>query len=95
LRKTEFLTSAKAFNFISIEKENSTIELPVGTLAFTFCQVPFVYHLAEQNLVNILTVDGAMQEAEGLEINAIHSNEIFNRTGAIKQVDVYLTPRLA
>jgi hypothetical protein len=31
---------------------------------------------------------------EGLEINAFESNEIFNRTGLIKQVDVYLKPGL-
>jgi hypothetical protein len=95
LRKIEFLTVEKAFNFLSIQKENISISLPAGTLAFTFCQVPFVYHLADQNLVKITKVDGTLSGAEELEINALYSDEIFNRTGAIKQVDVYLTPRLA
>jgi hypothetical protein len=95
LRKTEFLTADKVFNFLSIEKENITINLPAGTLAFTFCQVPFVYHLAANNSVKIITADGALSEVEALEINALDSNDIFNRTGVIKQVDVYLTPRLA
>jgi len=94
LRKTEFLTSGKPFNYLSIQKENVIISLPAHTLAFTFCQVPFVYHLAEQNSVSISTADGVLSEAEGLEINAFESSEIFNRTGLIKQVDVYLTPRL-
>lgn len=95
LRKTEFITSGKVFHFLSIKKENKTIDLPPGTLAFTFCQVPIVYHLAQQNLVTITTEKGEVSEGEALEINASHSNEIFNRTGSIKQVDVYLTPRLA
>jgi hypothetical protein len=95
LRKAEFLTSGKAFNYLSIQKESITINLAADTLAFTFCQVPFVYHIAEQHSVSITTADGELSKAEGLKINAFESNEIFNRTGLIKQVDVYLTPRLA
>jgi hypothetical protein len=95
LRKTEFLTEGKAFQYLSVQKESTTINLEANTLAFTFCQVPFVYHLAEQNAVKISTADGILTEAENLEINPFESDEIFNRTGLIKQVDVYLKPRLA
>lgn len=94
LRKTEFLTAGKAFNFLSIQKENIAINLAADILAFTFCQVPFIYHLSDQNLVSITSADGALSETKGLEMNTFQSNEIFNRTGLIKQVDVYLSPRL-
>ena len=95
LRKSEFLTSGKAFEYLSIQKEAIQLNLPAGSLAFTFCQVPFVYHISEKNLVSITNASSIVSEVEGLEINALESNEIFNRTGLIKQVDVYLTPRLA
>ncbi len=94
LRKTEFLRSGAAFEYLSIQKEMTSINLTANTLAFTYCQVPFVYHIAEQNSVRITNANGILSEAKGLEINAFESNEIFNRTGLIKQVDVYLTPRL-
>jgi hypothetical protein len=94
LRKSEFLTSGNVFEYLSIQKEAIRLDLPVNSLAFTFCQVPFVYHIAEKNSVRITNTGGLLPEAEGLELNALESNEIFNRTGLIKQVDVYLTPRL-
>ncbi len=94
LRKTEFLKSGAAFDYLSIQNEMNRINLTADTLAFTFCQVPFVYHIAEQNSVRITNATGNLSEAEGLEINAFASNEIFNRTGLIKQVDIFLIPRL-
>ena len=94
LRKTEFLKSAKAFEYLSIQKELVRIDLPVDALAFTFCQVPFVYHIAENNSVRITKASGVLSDVDGLEINTFESNEIFNRTGLIKQVDVYLKPGL-
>lgn len=94
LRKTEFLQSGKTFEYVSVQKEIKRIDLPANTLAFSFCQVPFVYHIAGKNSVRITNANGVFSEAEGLEMNALESNAIFNRTGLIKQVDVYLTPRL-
>ena len=94
LRKSEFLLSAEEFQYITVENKNASIVLNKDTLAFTFCQVPFVYHLANQNSVKITNANGAILETEGLEIKALASNEIFNRTGLVKQVDVYLMPRL-
>jgi len=95
LRKSEFLSSDNTFGYVSVQNETVALNIPAGSLAFTFCQVPFVYHIAEQNSVRITNTDGTLMEADGLELNVLASNEIFNRTGLIKQVNVYLTPRLA
>lgn len=94
LRRSEFLLSAEEFQYVSVKNKNASIALNRDSLAFTFCQVPFVYHLAKQNSVKITNANGDVLEAEGLEIKALASNEIFNRTGLVKQVDVYLMPRL-
>lgn len=94
LRKSEFLLSAEEFQYITVENKNASIALNKDALAFTFCQVPFVYHLSNQNSVKITNANGDILEAEGLEIKALASNEIFNRTGLVKQVDVYLMPLL-
>jgi hypothetical protein len=94
LRKTEFLTAGKVFEYLSVQKEIIRLNLPVNSLAFTFCQVPFVYHNAAKNSIVITNAEGILSGKDGLEMNVFESNEIFNRTGLIKQVDVYLTPRL-
>ena len=69
------------------------INVTADSLAFTYCQVPFVYHIAGHNEVRITHANGTLSK-EGLEINASESNEIWNRTGVVRQVDVYLMPRL-
>jgi len=94
LRKTEFLQTGKEFEYVTVQKEMAHTSLAADSLAFTFCQVPFVYHIEENNLIRITHADGTWTETEGLEMNAFDSNEIFNRTGLVKQVDVYLTPGL-
>jgi len=92
LRRSEFLTSANVFTYLAIQKEIHSINLPADTLAFTFCQVPFVYHIAEQHSVRITHANDNQSEAGGLALTAAESQDIFNRAGLIKQVDVYLTP---
>ncbi len=94
LRRSEFLTSSNVFNYLSIQKEMQSIHLQADTLAFTFCQVPFVYHIAEQHSVRITDANGKQSEVAGLALNAVESQDIFNRTGLLKQVDIYLTPEL-
>ena len=94
LRKSEFLAEPDDYHFVSVNKKNVTISLTENCLAFTFCQVPFIYHIARQSSLGITNTDGVMFETEGLKIDILASNEIFNRTGIVKQVDVYLCPRL-
>ncbi len=93
LRRSEFLVTQEDYHFISIQNKNITIPLTADSLAFTFCQVPFIYHLSQQNSM-ILTTSRDVFKKEGLIIDSLTSQEIFNRTDSIKQVDVYLTPRI-
>jgi hypothetical protein len=94
LRRSEFLVNLGEFQYVTVQNNKETIALGVDSLAFTFCQVPFVYHISEHNSVKITKSNAEISEAKGLGIDALVSNEIFNRTGLVKQVDVYLTPRL-
>jgi len=94
LRKSEFLTASNKFEYVSIQNKTESIDLQENSLVFTFCQTPIVYHVSEKNAVKITNTNGTVSESEGLSINEIISKEIFERTNVIKQVDVYLTPRL-
>jgi hypothetical protein len=94
LRKSEFLTEPVYYHFVSVNKRNVTISLTENCLAFTFCQVPFIYHISQHDSLKVTNTDGAMKETEGLKIDILSSNEIFDRAGRVKQVDVYLHPWL-
>jgi hypothetical protein len=95
LRKSEFIMTSDNFEYISIQNRIESISLQADNLAFTFCQVPFVYHISEKNKIIVTNTNGSSSESEGLTINEYSSKEIFERTSSIKQVDVYLVPRLA
>ena len=94
LRKMEFITSPENFEYISVQNNLECIVLKNNSLVFTFCQVPFVYHIAEKNSIKIINDNGTISETEGLIIDTAFSEEIFNRTGTVKQVNVFLTLRL-
>jgi len=94
LRKSEFLAEPEDYHFVSVNRENVTISIPRKSLAFSFCQVPFIYHIAQKGSLSIVNNDGKTFETEGLRIDVSTCNEIFNRTGSVKQVDVYLLPGL-
>ena len=94
LRKSEFLDTPEEFSYVSLQNKDCFIALPAKSLAFTFCQVPFVYHIAPKNLIISTMQNGEIFENEELTIDATNSDAIFNRTGTVKQVDVFLKPRL-
>ena len=83
LRKEEFLTSAKNFTYVDLTKENITIELSEGSLGFTYCQVPIVYHISQQDAIEIVFKDGSSKKLEGLTIDEKISEKIFKRTGEV------------
>ena len=65
LRKGEFLRSKAVFEAIDVGGERVSIALPPGTLAFTYCQVPVVYHLAEEPRIEWTRADGTVASVAG------------------------------
>lgn len=93
LRRSEFLKSSDKFHYISTENKEIVIALEKESLAFTSCQLPVIYHISTNNNIRITTVEG-FAECDGLTLDAATSSEIFNRTGYVRQLDVFLTPAL-
>lgn len=95
LRKSEFLSAPNKFDYVSIQNSQESVDLQANSLVFTFCQVPFVFHISEKNRIIITNTNGTTSEADGLSMTENNSKEILERTNSIKQIAVYLTPRLA
>ena len=94
LRKDEFLKVPKSYRYYSIEGIEKNIDLEIGTLAFTFCQVPIIYHISHVSTICVTKNNGNTMEIQNLTLDEALSSSILNRMGEISRLDVYmkLTP---
>jgi len=90
LRKDEFTKEDRMFHYVTINKEHKTYEPKPGSLCFTFCQVPIIYRLSDDNLLEIEMNDGSITKANSLQLDLKTSSSIFNRTGEVSKITVYV-----
>lgn len=91
LQSDEFLEGQRRFPVIHPDGTSETIELQSGCLAFTYCQVPFVYSLsakATEIRIEIVTHSGGTDTRSGAELPAEIYKSISHRTGEIRRVNV-------
>ena len=90
LRATEWTTTPGTFAYTDVAGRPQSIDLPAGSLAFTFCQVPVVYRRGEElDLVAHLT-DGTEVHARAGLLDKDLSTEIFHRTARVETLTVTL-----
>jgi hypothetical protein len=94
LRREEFLTRPHEFVFLDVTGANKSLHLAKDTLAFTYCQVPVVYHLSKERRIVLQFKDGHTVQVPGDTLTKEQSSGIFSRSGEIIQVDVMLSPGL-
>ncbi len=92
LRASEFVTQSREFRYLDVDGNWQELTVPVGGLAFTWCQVPVVYQLddAADASLSILWQDGKQQILEQLALSSEHSAELFQRSGRIRQLTLVL-----
>ncbi|MEL7311814.1 MAG: hypothetical protein AAFN07_09910 [Pseudomonadota bacterium] len=97
LRAQEFHSSAGEFQFLNQANEWQTVVRPAQSLAFTWCQVPFVFTRVDGATprIKMTLADDAVIEQESLELTVEHTSLITGRRGAVRTVHVTLpTDRL-
>ncbi len=90
VRQEEFLTQPATFEYFNLDGDVQSIDLPAGSLAFTFCQTPVVYHTGENSGIQIHFADGSVQEVSGSRLDIDSSQHIFKRDGVIAKIIVFL-----
>ncbi|TDR25944.1 hypothetical protein [Flavobacterium cheniae] len=88
LRKDEFLTKSKSFEYVNVHFEHKTIELKENSLAFTFCQIPVVYQLSDVSNIEIFDNHGNSKVIDQLTLDAKTSQDVFSRNGVIEKLIV-------
>ena len=89
LRKKEFVENDKPFTYINLYGEKKTIQLKKGSLGFTYCQVPVIYQIAEENMLEV-HLEGSKKTYDKLAIDQEISKEIFKRTGKVHHIKAYV-----
>lgn len=88
LRKDEFLSEDTLFNYVDINFKHSSIRLKANSLCFTYCQIPIVYKIAQQNAIEVTYKDNHIQKFDGLKLDSQTSLKVFKRAGEILQITV-------
>lgn len=91
LNQNQFLQKEEVVRFIDLQGNLYTIILEKGSLAFTVCQVPIVYKIAETNAIEVKFKNGKTETFSTLTLNNELSQKIFQRTGEVIQVTVSIT----
>ncbi|MBL7471246.1 hypothetical protein [Robertkochia sediminum] len=90
LKDAEFLTEGTTFNYVDLEGATRSIALEAGSLGFTCCQVPVVYKKAGSRVVKVHFASGDVKELSGMELDKETTAAVFERTGAVKALEVLL-----
>jgi hypothetical protein len=89
LKNREFLTQEQSFHYFDITGQQQEISLPAGSLAYTFCQVPVVYHSSDSTRIEVIFSNGNADEITANRIGAAISRHIFKRDGYINRITVF------
>lgn len=90
LQKKEFLKSPKTFKYTNIKKETRVIQIDENSLCFTYCQIPIIYKISEQEAINVVYENDTDKKYQTLQLDVETSKKIFERTGEINRIVVFV-----
>jgi hypothetical protein len=90
LDHSEFIKEASDFHYVDINGASQRIALPANALAFTYCQVPIVYHQEDRHEIKVTLSSGDVRVIAGHELDRTWSEMIFSRNGQISTIEVIL-----
>ncbi len=89
LKTAEFIEQAEKFRFYDVFGTERTIKCSKKSIAFTFCQVPFIYQLSTKNKIIVHSQNERYMNIGGLDLGLNLSQSIFGREGKITHVEVF------
>jgi hypothetical protein len=90
LQKNEFLKQEEAFSYFDLDFSPMEIAVPIGALAFTYCQVPILYHLSNEERIELRFKNESSKIISSLKLGKDFSQMLFLRTGEIDQIHVFV-----
>ncbi|NIB42630.1 hypothetical protein HBA55_23690 [Pseudomaricurvus alkylphenolicus] len=94
LREREFIKEAAAFRYLNVRNQWSEVSVSENGLAFTWCQVPLVYQLVDDEPAGITVHWRDSKPATQLDSLALPqeiTDKIFRHSGEVESIEVRLT----
>jgi len=93
LRAREFMSKARDTGYMDVNGDWQTVTVPKNGLLFTWCQVPIVYTLNDSADAGVTVIcdDGVEHELSQMSLSPELSEELFQRSGRIRQIIVSIT----
>jgi hypothetical protein len=92
LRKESFTTEHDTFHYVDISGANRELDMPAGSLCFTYCQVPIRYQMDKAERLVIEHTQSDSREQTSMQLDAALSQAIFSRTGEVQSITVFIAP---
>jgi hypothetical protein len=90
LEVDEFHASATTFEYVDMDDQTQSLPLPAGSLAFTVCQVPVVYRLADGPARIRVRQQGGTTQIEGNSLDPKTTSALLYRSGQVQSIEVDL-----
>jgi hypothetical protein len=94
LRKSEFLLTKRVIQYVDVHGQTKELPLEPNSLCFSYCQIPVIYMLADENGLEIVFSNGSISKSESLELDRPVSQKIFDRTGYVERIIVHVKQNL-
>ena len=91
---TAMILENRSFFYFDLAKEKKEIPLSPGSMAFTYCQVPIVYTLADEQRIHIEFQDGSNETIMGNKLPKELSSAVFERDGNVRKLEVFVRESL-
>lgn len=90
LQKSEFLKQEEVFSYFDLDFSSKELRVGADALAFTYCQVPIVYHLSNEERIELRFKNESNKIISSLNLGKDFSRLLFQRTGEIEQIHVFI-----
>jgi hypothetical protein len=90
LKRSHFSLKGKSIGYVNLKGEKKDFNLEDNALLFTYCQVPVVYVLRENEGLELTKIDGKISKSDSTQMSANDSTMVFHRTGEINLIKVFL-----
>ena len=89
LKLSEFLKKDAVFSYVDIDHNFCECVIKPDQLGFTYCQVPIIYQLSEQDCnISVSFNNQTTEYISGCILPSEISNKLFSRSGEIKEIKV-------
>lgn len=94
LRRNEFLNDEREVELMDVNGTKQKFLMESNSLLFTYCQVPVMYVIGQSEGIDIIGEDGSKKTQAGSYLGEADTASVLNRTGAVKQIKVYVKESL-